>query len=94
VHRSLKRLVLPMLCAGSTLLISPTARAAAPNARHAGSQKPALLAADREFAIEAGRGGKAEVEIAKVVATRASRKEVRDFAQRLVADHSKANDEL
>ena len=54
----------------------------------------ALSSADKEFALEAGRGGAAEVEIARVAAARATRKEVRDFAQRLVDDHGKANTEL
>jgi len=54
----------------------------------------ALSPADKEFALEAGRGGAVEVEIARVAAARATRKEVRDFAQRLVDDHGKANTEL
>jgi len=93
MHRSLK-LMLPLSAFVLVAGVATTARGAAPETRPMTSQKPALLAAHKEFALQAGRGGLAEVEIARVVVTRATRPEVRDFAQRLIDDHSRANQEL
>ena len=80
MHRALR--ILPLSAFVLAAAVASTAGAAA------------LSSADKEFALEAGRGGAAEVEIARVAAARATRKEVRDFAQRLVDDHGKANVEL
>lgn len=47
-----------------------------------------------EFARQAARGGMAEVQMSRLAADRASDPEVRDFAQRMVNDHARANDQL
>jgi len=49
---------------------------------------------DIEFILDAAKGGMAEVELGKLAAQRAQNDEVKKFAQRMVDDHSKANDEL
>jgi putative membrane protein len=49
---------------------------------------------DIEFVLDAAKGGMAEVELGKLAAQRAQNDEVKKFAQRMVDDHSKANDEL
>jgi putative membrane protein len=54
----------------------------------------ALPESDRKFITEAAKGGIFEVEMGKVAADKASNEEVKRFAQRMVEDHSKANDEL
>ncbi len=46
------------------------------------------------FIKEAGHDGVVEIELAKLAQTRAMRADVRAYAQMLVADHQKANDEL
>lgn len=46
------------------------------------------------FVQEAAVGGMAEVELGKLASERASSDQVKQFAQRIVTDHSKANDEL
>jgi putative membrane protein len=50
--------------------------------------------ADRVFAMMAAEGGLAEVQLAKLAADRAASAEVKQLAQRLVQDHTKANQEL
>lgn len=52
----------------------------------------AISAAD--FAEKAGAGGAAEVEMGKLGAQKATNAEVKAFAQKMVADHTKANKEL
>ena len=56
------------------------------------NSKPSL--ADQKFLKEAAAGGAAEVELGKLAAEKASKDEVKKFGQRMVDDHSKANDEL
>ena len=53
-----------------------------------------VTAADRAFVMEAARGGMAEVEMGKLAVEKAASADVKQFGQRMVDDHSKANDEL
>jgi putative membrane protein len=50
--------------------------------------------ADHAFAVAAANGGLAEVEMGKLGAEHASNADVKKFAQKMVDDHGKANDEL
>ena len=50
--------------------------------------------ADERFMIEAAQGGLAEVEAGQLATQRATDSKVRQFAERMVQDHSKNNDEL
>jgi putative membrane protein len=52
------------------------------------------MMADHKFAMEAAMGGMMEVELGKVAAEKGASDEVRQFGQRMVDDHSKANEEL
>jgi putative membrane protein len=56
--------------------------------------KSSLSHADRKFIEEAAKGGMAEVALAKVAEQRASSPEVKQFAQKMEQDHSKANEQL
>ena len=49
---------------------------------------------DIEFVLDAANGGLAEVELGKLAAQRAQSDEVKKFAQRMVDDHTKANEQL
>lgn len=52
------------------------------------------LAADETFARKAVAGGQAEVELAVVAQQKASNDNIKQLAQKIEADHKKANDEL
>ncbi len=60
----------------------------------ASGQSSSLAAADRTFIQEAAHGGLAEVELGKLAGEKASSADVKQFAQRIVQDHGRANDEL
>jgi putative membrane protein len=58
------------------------------------SSSSAKMAGDQKFVREAAIGGMAEVELGKLAQQNASSADVKAFGQRMVDDHSKANDEL
>jgi len=53
-----------------------------------------LSPADKKFVREAAQGGMAEVELGKLAVQNASSDDVKKFGQRMIDDHSKANDKL
>lgn len=57
-------------------------------------KKEAKSNPDKEFATKAGAAGLAEVNLSNLAMTLARDPAVRQFAQRMVADHGKANREL
>src|SRR4051812_29467724 len=50
--------------------------------------------ADASFIKKAATGGMAEVDLGQLASSKASDEKVKSFAQRMVTDHGKANDEL
>lgn len=52
------------------------------------------MSADQRFVRDAAEGGMAEVELGKLAAEKGSSQDVKNFGQRMVDDHSKANDQL
>jgi putative membrane protein len=56
-----------------------------------GEQRPAF---DSEFMTKAASGGMLEVQLGQQVAKKATLPEVKQFAQQMVTDHTKANNEL
>lgn len=53
-----------------------------------------VLAEDAEFATKAAIGGLAEVELGKLAASKATNSEIKSFANMMITDHGKANEEL
>lgn len=49
---------------------------------------------DADFAVTAAEGGLMEVQLGQLAQSNASSPQVKEFAQRMVEDHGKANDEL
>jgi putative membrane protein len=78
-----------IFCLGGALT---TQYALAQKSDTAGAAKAS--AADMKFAREAAMGGMMEVELGKVATQKASTDKVKQFGQKMVDDHSKANDEL
>jgi putative membrane protein len=52
------------------------------------------MASDKTFATKAAQGGMMEVELGQLAAQKASSQAVKDFGQRMVTDHGKANQQL
>ncbi len=53
-----------------------------------------LSSGDHEFIMKAAHGGAMEIELSQLAVSKSSNDDVKQFAQRLIDDHSKANDEL
>jgi len=49
---------------------------------------------DMKFASTAASGGMAEVALSQIAASKAQNPQVKQFSQRMIADHTKANEEL
>lgn len=65
------------------------------DAKKSGMQSGAAISnADRKFMMEAAVGGMKEVELGRIAATKATNPELKQFAQKMVDEHSKVNDEL
>jgi putative membrane protein len=62
----------------------------ASGAKHRGQ----LSEKDYKFAVKAARGGMEEVELGQLAEQKANNEAVRSFGQKMVTDHSKANDDL
>lgn len=79
-------------CAAAMLSLAMFSGAALADDQSA--KKMAKGGSDAKFVMEAAQGGMAEVEMGKLAADKASSPDVKQFGQRMVDDHTKANDQL
>lgn len=56
--------------------------------------KPAISSQDKKFIEEAAMSSQMEIKMGQLAAERASNPEIKNFGQRMVTDHTKANKEL
>jgi|SRR5436309_11668860 putative membrane protein len=83
---------------GAALVITPAVALSQSSSTSSSSAMSAnassVPATDKKFIREAAEGGMAEVELGKLATEKASSEDVKKFGERMVNDHSKANDEL
>jgi putative membrane protein len=79
-----------VLSVGASAQTAPPASGAATKTEKSAS----LDSADRKFIEKAAAGGMAEVEMGKLAQQHAANDQVKQFADRMVQDHGKSNDEL
>jgi len=79
---------------GTAQSVQETGTATATTTGATGGTSSALSPDDKEFISKAGMGGLAEVQMGNLALAKASSADVKAFGQRMVTDHSKANEEL
>ena len=79
--------------ASATVSAKPATAMGSNNAT-AKATSASVSSGDRKFMEKAAQGGMAEVQLGKLAAEKALSPEVRQFGQRMVDDHGKANDQL
>ena len=61
---------------------------------NANGNKPETTPSDMRFAKEAAQGGNAEVRLGQMAVAKASDPQVKQFGQKMIDDHTKANNQL
>ncbi len=79
---------------GSVQSVQQTTSATATTTASGGGTVSNSTPEDKEFVSKAGMGGLAEVQLGSLALQNAQSADVKAFAQRMVADHSKANAQL
>ena len=94
INRLVRGVALPFVLAAvsSIGLVAQTSHKMASDKTETSSGQ--LAPADRQFIKKAAQGGLAEVELGKLATEKAASPEVKQFGQRMVDDHGKANDQL
>lgn len=77
-----------------TLVLGVSVSPAFARAKAAKSTKATKVMTDQTFVTKAARGGLAEVELGNLAKQKASSDQVKQFGDRMVSDHSKANSDL
>jgi len=80
----MKHKILTVLASGALLTLVAGAQ----------TQSANRMTHDNNFMVKAAEGGMAEVELGNLAVSHASDPKVKEFGQRMVTDHTKANDEL
>jgi putative membrane protein len=78
----------------ATSATSTTGTLSATTTGSTGGSVSSMAPADKEFVIQAGFAGLAEVTLSQLALSRSENAEVKAFAQRMVTDHGRANEEL
>ncbi|HLH08429.1 MAG TPA: DUF4142 domain-containing protein [Terriglobales bacterium] len=86
--RNILSAVMAALVAMCMLSLSSVAQTAS------GASSKKLSPSDKAFVTKAAEGGLAEVELGQLAQQKAESQQVKDFGQRMVTDHTKANDQL
>jgi putative membrane protein len=98
VNNVIRRATLPVVLAVFSIGMITAAAAQSSNDKmssaSSGTSSAKLAPADRQFVKKAAEGGLAEVELGKLASEKADSPDVKQFGQRMVDDHSKANDQL
>lgn len=81
--KSLARLALSTVLMGASVFASAQSK-----------ETTKLDPADRQFLMEAAYSGNAEIQSSQLAVQRARRPEIKEFAQKMVEDHTKASQEL
>ncbi|MCW3097817.1 MAG: outer membrane protein [Chthonomonadaceae bacterium] len=83
-----------LLAAGALALIGGGAQAQGKTSSSSAQKTGTVPAADKKFAMAAAQGGLTEVQLGEIATKQGSSDAVKQFGQKMVDDHGKANDDL
>lgn len=83
-----------LLLFGCVLPVTSSAQTATRGQASSNSTSSGLSATDQKFVKQAAEGGEAEVQLGQLAVQKAQSPDVKAFGQRMVDDHTKANDQL
>ncbi|SRR5579884_1815421 len=86
--------ILPAALFAAMLLTTGAAQAQTSSQHMDNGAQKMMNSADTTFAMKAAQGGIAEVKLGQLAVEKASNPDVKAFGQRMLDDHTKANDEL
>jgi putative membrane protein len=90
-----KTIVKMTALAGLAMLLETGLRAQTPSEPTTPTpQRGQLSESDYRFVIHAARGGMEEINLGQIAKEKSQNQAVRDFAERMITDHGKANDQL
>lgn len=84
----------PAVALACLALPGPAAQARSHDSAGTTGTQAKVTPSERTFIRKAAEGGVAEVQLGQLAQQKASSPLVKDFAQRMVTDHTKANDQL
>jgi putative membrane protein len=96
VNQVIRRVTLPVVLAAFSvgMVTVAAAQSSKMTSDSSGTSSAKLAPTDRQFIKKAAEGGLAEVEFGKLASEKAESSDVKQFGQRMVDDHTKANDQL
>ena len=94
ISKLVRGTVLPLILTTGFSLGTFVAASAQTSTSSSTSSASSLSPSDRQFIKKAAEGGLAEVQLGQLATEKASSPEVKQFGQRMVDDHTKANDQL
>lgn len=97
LNKIVRRATLPVLLASLVGMVTVAAAQSSNDkmaSDNSGMSSAKLAPADRQFIKKAAQGGLAEVQLGQLATEKADSPDVKQFGQKMVDDHSKANDQL
>ena len=91
---NLKSQICGMISLGVLMLTGMTSSALAQDNMSMNSNMMMMSSMDQKFMMMAARGGMAEIEMARVALQKSSNDAVKQYAQKMIDDHTMAGDEL
>jgi putative membrane protein len=96
MNRALSRSILgaSLLAIGVAISLPASSQTGATGTAARAAPTNTLTSSDQEFATNAVKGGVAEIKLGQLAVAKAQAPEVKQFGQRMIDDHSAANDKL
>ncbi len=90
----MKSQIFGLMCAAILMLTALSSSTSAQDNMNMNSKMAMVSSMDQKFMMMAGKGGMAEIEMARAALQKSSNDAVKQYAQKMIDDHTMAGDEL